>query len=130
MANNIQIGQLADTIAKELQAYSEEVTEGIKAAVDEVSEELLKNTRADAPSDSGKYKKAISIKTAYESKTERRKRWYVKAPRYTLSHLLEEPHKTRNGGMTRAFSHIKKNEEKAIKDFESKVEEVIKSGGR
>ena len=126
----IQIGQLADTIAKELETYSEAITEGIKAAVDDVSKELLQNTRAAAPAESGKYKKAISIKTAFESPTERRKQWYVKAPRHTLSHLLEEPHKTRNGGTSRAFPHIKENEEKAVKDFESKVEGVIKNGGR
>ncbi len=129
MASGIQIGQLAEAIQKNLKAYSEEITEGIKAAVDDVSEELLQNTRADAPEDSGKYKKAISIKTAFESPTERRKRWYVKAPRHTLSHLLENPHKTRSGGTTRAFPHIKKHEEKAVKDFESKVEGVIKGIG-
>ena len=129
MANNIQIGKLSDTIQKELTLYSEQVTEGIKAAVDEVAEELLQNTRADAPKDSGKYKRAISIKTAFESPTERRKRWYVKAPRHTLSHSLENPHRTRNGGMTRAFPHIKKHEEKAVKTFESKVEGVIKGIG-
>ncbi len=126
----IQIGQLSEAISKELTLYSEAITEGIKEAVDEVAEELLQNTRADAPENSGKYKKAISIKTAYESPSERRKRWYVKAPHYTLSHLLENPHKTRNGGRTHAFPHIKQNEEKAVKDFESKVKEVIENGGR
>ncbi len=126
----IQIGQLSEAISKELTLYSEAITEGIKEAVDEVAEELLQNTRADAPKSSGKYKKAISVKTAYESPTERRKRWYVKAPRHTLSHLLENPHKTRSGGRTRAFPHIKQNEEKAIRNFESKVKEVIENGGR
>ena len=126
----IQIGQLADAISKELTLYSEAITEGIKQVVDDVSEDLLQNTRAGAPEESGKYKRAISIKTVYESPTERRKRWFVKAPRHTLPHLLEKPHKTRNGGTSRAFPHIKENEEKAVKDFESKVEGVIKSGGR
>lgn len=126
----IQIGQLADAISKELTLYSEAVTKGIKEVVDDVSEELLQNTRADAPEESGKYKRAISVKTVYESPTERRKQWYVKAPRHTLPHLLEKPHKTRNGGTSRAFPHIKQNEEKAVKDFESKVEGVIKNGGR
>lgn len=126
----IQIGQLAEAVSKELTLYSEAITEGIKEVVDEVSEELLQNTRAAAPEESGKYKRAISVKTVYESPTERRKQWYVKAPRHTLAHLLEKPHKTRNGGISRAFPHIKENEEKAVKDFESKVEGVIKNGGR
>ena len=130
MANGIQIGQLSDAISKELKLYSEAITEGIKAAADDVAEELLQNTRADAPENSGKYKKAMRVKTAYESPTERRKRWYVAAPRHTLSHLLEKTHKTRNGGTSHAIPHIKKNEEKAVRDFESKVEGVIKNGGR
>lgn len=128
--SNIQIGELAETIARNLTAYSKEVAEGVKEAVDETADELLNNTRADAPEESGKYKKAMRIKTAYESATEKRKVWYVAAPRHTLAHLLEDPHKTRSGGTTRAFPHIRKNAEKATKDFTQRVEEVIKNNGR
>ena len=129
MGNNIQIGGLSEAIQKELTLYSKEITDGIKKAVDDVSKELLQNTRADAPEASGKYKKAMRTKTMYESGEEKRVRWYVASPRHTLSHLLENPHRTRNGGTTRAIPHIKKNEEKAVKDFQEKVEGVIKNGG-
>ena len=130
MSNGIQIGQLAEAIEKELTIYSEAITEGIKAAVDDVSEELLQNIRTDAPESSGKYKKAMRLKTVFEGPMEKRKRWYVASPRHTLAHLLENSHKTRNGGKTRAVPHIKENAEKAARDFESRVEEVIKNGGR
>lgn len=127
--SNIQIGELAETIAKDLTAYSKEIAEGIKEAVDETGDELLNNTRADAPTASGKYKKAMRIKTVYESATEKRKMWYVAAPKHTLPHLLEDPHKTRNGGRTRAFPHIRENAEKATRDFAQRAEEVIKNNG-
>ena len=130
MGNNIQIGELSDAVQRELTTYSKDITDGIKQVVNDVSGELLENTRKDAPKHSGKYKRAIRLKIMYESSDEKRVRWHVAAPRHTLSHLLENPHKTRNGGMSRAFPHIKKNEEKAVKDFETKVDEVIKNGGR
>lgn len=129
MGRSIKIGELSGAIQKELMLYSDRVTAGIKQAVDDVSKELLKNTKADAPTRSGKYKKAMRIKTVFENGSEKRVRWYVVAPRYTLSHLLEKPHKTKSGGTTRAFPHIEKNEKKAVKDFECRVEEVIKNGG-
>ena len=47
MGNNIQIGGLSEAIQKELTLYSKEITDGIKKAVDDVSEELLQNTDAE-----------------------------------------------------------------------------------
>ncbi len=129
MGRNIEIGELSGAIQKELMLYSDRVAAGVKQAVDDVSQELLKNTRADAPARSGKYKKAMRVKPVFENGSEKRVRWYVAAPRHTLSHLLEKPHRTKSGGTTRAFPHIEKNEKKAVKDFERRVEEVIKNGG-
>lgn len=45
-----------------------------------------------------------------------------------LTHLLEKGHALWQGGRARAFPHIKPVEEKAKKDFEEKVKEVIERG--
>lgn len=130
MANKIDIGELSNTIAKELSQYTVAVAESIKAAVDETGKELLANTRADAPKKKGKYKKAMAIKTVYEGQFEKRLRWYVKSPHYRLSHLLEKGHAKRGGGRVRAYPHIEKNEEIAKNNFSERVEGVIKNGGK
>lgn len=132
MANSIKIGDLEKVIEEELTMYCDDITEKIKKLSDDVMKDLVKNTKKDAPvrkiKNGGKYKRAISSKTTYESKRAKVNTWYVKDPQYRLSHLLEKGHATRNGGRTRAFNHIGKNEQKAVKDYEKKVEEVIQNG--
>lgn len=130
MANKIDIGNLANTIAKELSAYTVEVAAGVKQAADETGKELLSNTRADAPVKEGKYKRAMAVKTVYEGQFEKRVRWYAKKPHYRKIHLLEKGHAKRGGGRVRAYPHIEKNEEIARKNFSERVEGVIKNGGK
>lgn len=130
VANKVDIGGIADAITKELSGYTKEVAEGVKAATDETAEELLQNTRADAPVRYGKYKKAMAIKKRYESDYEKRVTWYVKSPYHRLSHLLEKGHAKRGGGRVKAFPHIANNEEKAKKNFEERVKGVIQNAGK
>lgn len=130
MANKIDIGGLAATLAKELSEYTLEIAAGVKEAVTITGKELLKNTRKDAPSKTGGYKEDMAIKKIYDSNYGRRVRWYVKYPHYRLSHLLEKGHALKNGGRVRAYPHIDKNEEIAKKAFEERVKEVIKNGGK
>lgn len=130
MANKVDIGGIADAIANELSGYTKAVAEGVKAAVDETAEELLQNTRADAPVRYGKYKKAMAIKKRYESDYDKRVTWYVKSPHYRLSHLLEKGHAKRSGGRVRAYPHIENNEIKAKEKFEQRVKGVIQNAGK
>lgn len=124
---NINIGDIDKVISEELTIYCDEITEGIKKASDDVMAELVKNTKKDANKRTGAYAKAITSKRTTETKRSRVNTWYVKSPEYRKSHLLEKGHATRNGGRTRAFGFIGKNEEIAVKQYENKVEEVIKN---
>lgn len=137
------IGELSDAIKEQLTVYSKEITDGIKKAVDDTSEDLLKNIRKDAPVRTGEYKKALTVKTMYEDAFEKRNRWSG-GKEYPLTHLLEDGHKIfkgvakgeknqvqvhTRGGTVRAFPHIRKNEETARKEFDRKVDEIIKNAG-
>lgn len=130
MGNKIDIGALADTLAKELSSYTIKIAEGVKAAADETAKELLDNIKADAPERTGAYKKRMTIKTTRENSYEKVNTWYVKAPHYRLTHLLENEHLKRNGGYTKAYPHIEQNEEKAQQAFTERVEGIIKNGGK
>lgn len=128
----ISIEQMADIIIQELSSYTVEIAEGVKAAVDETSQELLENIKADAPELTGDYKKAMKIKTTSEDFYEKKKTWFVdaKSGEYRLTHLLENGHAKRGGGRTKAFPHIEKNEEKAQQAFTERVEGIVKNGGK
>lgn len=126
----INADQLAAELAKTLGAYTTEIAEEVKKAADETAKELLSNIRSDAPKRKGKYRQAMTIKTTRDGQYERKKLWYVKAPYYRLQHLLERGHALRNGGRSKAYPHIEKNEIKAKKAFTERVERIIKNGGK
>ena len=127
MSTNID--NLADMIMKELENYSEGVTDGVKKAVDvvakEVNVEIKKHVSFDQPT--GLYVKAFRIKSVYESRYNRGKTWHVTNEEYRLTHLLEKGHAKRGGGRTRAFPHIKFGEELAIKRMEELAKEAAEN---
>lgn len=125
---NVQIDQLASTLASELGKWNEDVQKNVKKAVDDTMKELVANTKRDAPVDTGKYKTAISSKVTINKDGEYQKTWYVKPPHYRLTHVLEKGHKKRGGdGTVAARPHIKKNEEIAKRDFENRVKGAIEN---
>jgi len=117
---------LAAAIAAALTEYTEEVTEGMKKAVDttadEVNAEIKRHIKFQKRT--GKYVKAFAVKTSFEDKRNKRKTWYVKAPEFRKTHLLENGHKNRNGTRARAYPHIKYGEELAQKRLPELVEDA------
>ena len=125
MSNAIKISNLSETINKELNIYSSEITERIKDVAKEITEELVKNTRNDAPKRTGKFKKHISMKKTQETSRSVIFTWFVKDPEYRLSHLIAKGHKLKNGKESKKNDFIEKNEKIAIEKYEKNVKEVI-----
>jgi hypothetical protein len=111
--------------------YTDEVTANQKKAIDTVADEVNSTIKAHIlfKQHSGKYVKSFRVAKTYESTFEKRKTWYVKAPNYRLTHLLENGHALRQGGRTRAYPHIKYGEEIAIKRMVELSEEAVKNAG-
>lgn len=126
----INTDQLAAELAKTLGAYTTEIAEEVKKAADETAAQLLSDIRSDAPKRTGKYRRAMAVKTIRDGTYEKINCWYVKPPHYRLQHLLERGHALRNGGRSKAYPHIEKNEIKAKKAFTERVERIIKNGGK
>ena len=129
----VGIEHLSAEIDKELTIYSQEITDGLKQLAKQYSTELVKQTKATAPSGdrkSNKYKDSIKSKKINESARGVTYAWYVdsKNSNYRLTHLIVHGHATRNGGRTKANDFLKK----AVDDVESKylkaVEEVLRNG--
>lgn len=123
------IDSLVTDLANQLSEYSDEVAKGIAELVDTTMDNLVADTKRDAPVNQGKYKKAISSKYLKKSNTEHVKVWYVKAPAYRLAHLLNNGHAKRGGGRVAGDNHITNNVERAIESFEQGVEGVINNIG-
>lgn len=131
MSETVPVDGLASAIMETLQQYTDDVTAGIAKAEDLTAKECKTNLEADSPvaptgRHRGKYKKGWKVTVTTNTPLE--KHTVIHNKEYRLTHLLENGHATRNGGRTRAFPHIKKNEEIANAAFEKRVEEVLQNG--
>lgn len=130
--DTINIDGLADLISEYMDNYSQDVTDGVKKAVDtvavEVNQEIKNHITFKQPT--GKYVKAFRIKTVFEDRYNKRNTWHVANPHYRLTHLLENGHALRQGGRSEAYPHIKYGEELAQKRMEELAKEAIEDAGR
>ncbi|MCL2517992.1 MAG: hypothetical protein FWF15_05460 [Oscillospiraceae bacterium] len=128
MGKKVSAEEFGGAIINALKDYSDDVAEGTHKAVDKVSKMVMAEINANITFQqrTGDYVKSFSIKKSFEDKYNKRNTWHVKAPHYRLTHLLEHGHRTRNGGMTRAFPHIKYGAELARRELPALMEKVIR----
>ena len=110
-----------------LDEYSTDIQEAITEEAQLVAKEAVSELKNTSPKKTGAYRKGWRTKTT-------KGQGFVEcivhnATNYQLTHLLEKPHLKRNGGMTTPQVHIAPVEEKAIKEYERNVENIIKNGG-
>ena len=121
----IDVGDLAETVAKELGGYSSRITEGLKDAVDEVSKECLRDVRRKSPKRTGAYRKGWRRKKVKETATQRSNLIH-NATDYQLIRLLENGHALESGGRVEGTPHVGPAAEKALASLEAKAMEVVR----
>lgn len=130
MSKTIKVDGLAEAVEQELTLYNKTIVAGTKKSARKHMRAMVKETKAQRyKEDTGDYRKAIASRTLYEDVNGVEMQWYVKAPHYRLTHLLEHGHATANGGRTIAYGTVGKAATKAVEGFQKDVEEVIKNGG-
>lgn len=110
-----------------LNEYSQDIQDGITKKAQEVAKRGQERLKQTSPRRTGKYSKGWRVKTT-------KGKGYVEcvihnATDYQLTHLLEKPHATRNGGVTTPKVHIAPVEQDCIREYELGVENIIKNGG-
>lgn len=125
MSDRIKVDELARVVMEGLQEYTDLATEDMKAAVKKAGNEAKKDIQANAPEDTGAYKKSWAVKTTKETFNAMEVTVHSRN-RYQLAHLLEFGHAKRGGGRTRAFPHIAPAEQRAAELLEREVEAALK----
>ena len=129
----VGIEKLSAEIQKELTLYSQEVNDKLKVLAKKYATDLVKKTKATAPSGdrkSGKYRDSIKAKKLEEDVNSIKYIWYVdsKNSNYRLTHLLVHGHAKRGGGRTRE-NHFLRNAVNEIEQaYLKEIEEVIRNG--
>ena len=101
----VKVDDLAAAVVQELQAYSSEVAEEVKASVKETAKVCVKTLKQTSPKDTGAYAKDWKARKAYESANDIRMQVH-NAKHYQLTHLLEDGHAKVSGGRVEGKPHI------------------------
>ena len=109
----VKVDNLAKAILTELDNYKDVTDEACEKGVSETAKTALKTLRSAHPAGSGEYgswdksyNKGWKVMQTKTDKRYHKKATIHNATDYQLTHLLEKGHATRNGGRTRAFTHI------------------------
>ena len=120
---------LGDALSDELVAYGETIVEAVKVETEKSIKQMVKLTKAQKfKRDTGRYRKDIASRLLMESTRGATYQWYVKAPSYRLSHLLEHGHAMKNGGRSVAYGFIGNALTAVEEEYLAKIEEVIQNG--
>lgn len=132
MNEKVTIDELNEALKELGEFYLKDVTEAMNEAAEQTAEELKSDIKRDAPKGNRrKYYRYGRVKMSERLLGSKKFIWHVAEPEHRLAHLLEHGHqKARGGGTTRAFPHIKKNEETANDRFYQRCLQIIKRGGK
>ena len=123
--DKVGIDAMASAIMGNLTKYAELATDDMKKAVNNAGSTTKKEIQANAPENTGAYKRSWTITKESENSNSLALVVHSKN-RYQLTHLLEHGHAKRNGGRVAGHSHIAPAEEKAEKQLLKDIEEALK----
>ena len=126
MAQLLQPDQFENAVNQILAEYKDKVNVDVERITREVAKSTVAEIKKNAPVRTGTYKKSIRAKATEKEINKASTIIHANAAHnYRLTHLLEYGHATRNGGRTKAQPHWGPAEEKAIREYEKKLQEAI-----
>lgn len=131
MSSTIKPEQLKDAIMKALEEYEGVTEEAARAGISETAKKAVEELQGAQPAGSGQYGSWNDYNNDWTTTKTTEKKGYYSATvhnkkHYRLAHLLENGHALRNGGRTRAFTHIAPVAEKAEDNLLKNIKTYLK----
>lgn len=124
----IKVDKLVDAIAETLEEYSRATTSAVHRAIDDTAERVAADITAGAPRRTGQYAPSWEAEGFEQRKSGYKQVVHATEPHYRLAHLLEKPHKWRDGSVSTPQPHIKPAVEAGEAYLMERIEEAIKRG--
>ena len=125
MSKTIKPSDLGAAIMAELELYHEDVIEKVNAAGKEASKKLLKQTKANAPQASGRFRKSLAVKEEDAGNGMKKFTLHARAPHHRVFHLLVHGHAKRNGGRVKGDPFLHNAVDSVLPEYEQAVEEAL-----
>lgn len=123
------VDDLSKAIQKTLAEYEGVTVDNMKAAVDKVSKEAVRELKGSSPKRTGAYAKSWAAKKARLTNKWAYQKTVYNKQHYRLTHLLEKGHKVvgaKNGRTwVDARPHIEKVEQKAVETLVQEMKETL-----
>lgn len=110
-------------IKQQWQTYSEPVIDEIKKSATKIGTNAVRTVKGKSPTKTGDYAKSWTRHTIKNDDGIYIKIYQKKKP--TLTHLLEEGHKSRNGSQVKAIKHIEQTEIDANDELSKEIDRII-----
>ena len=123
----VKVDDLSKAIQEELNAYSDDLMDGIRKEVAAVAKNCVAEIKAASPEDTGEYKAGWRVVKSYESDDDIRLTVHNKG-HAQRTHLLEDGHANVDGGRTPGTPHIGPAADNAAAALEGRIKVVIGHG--
>lgn len=124
----VTVDKFASEIQKTLHEFGDYIDQTVVTdAVHKTAQETAEIIAKEAPKRGGGfYSKSITSGFSNRKGHKYTETVFADAPFYRLTHLLEKPHATRNGGRTRAFPHWETGENGIVERLITHIKEGLK----